>query len=434
MSFNLFYTGLAGMQANSASMGVIGNNLANLSTIGYKASRVTFLDIFTAGAGGFNGAGNPMQVGRGSEIGSIDPIFTQGSLQTTGLITDVSIQGQGLFILADPAGMRSYTRAGNFTFDKDGNLVSPGGQIAQGYTARDAQGNVLTSGSLQNIQIPTGMTAPPRVTSIMSNVTNLSADARVDDPATGADEAETFQTTVSIYDSLGARHDLTYAFRPVDTDADGHLDEWQYDVTAPGEDVAGGTAGTPFSLATGTVAFDANGQLTAPAANVTVNVPGWSNGAAAQAVTWQLFDSAGQGLLTGFSGPSATSSTSQNGYGVGTLRTLTIDQDGLISGVFTNGATLQLARFALAVFNNQNGLMRAGENNMLQTTTSGAPAIGAANTGGRGATVSSTLELSNVDVTEEFTSLIVAERGYQANSRIITTTDQILQEALSLKR
>lgn len=437
MSFSLFYSGLAGLQANSSRLGVIGNNLANLNTIGFKSSRVTFMDIFSgSGGASFNGAGNPMQVGRGVQMGAIDSFFGQGSLQSTGLITDVSIQGQGFFVLADRDGARSFSRAGNFSFDADGNLVTPGGRFVQGWTTRDAAGNIPSSGALTNIQIPNGQTAPPRATTSVSHVTNLNADARVDNPATaGVDEAETYQTTMTVYDSLGSRHNMTFNFTPVDTNADGHLDQWNYTVTVEGDEVVGGTAGTPLTVASGTIAFDANGQLTAPAGNVTVNIPGWNNGSAAQSVTWELFDDAGGSIVTGYSsGVTATASTTQDGYGVGTLRTLTIDQEGLISGVFTNGSTLQLARIGLAIFNNPNGLVREGQNAFLETRTSGPATIGGAGSGGRGVAIANSLELSNVDVTQEFTELIVSERGYQASSRIITTTDQILQEALQLKR
>ena len=436
MAFGSFYAGLAGLQANAGRLGVIGNNLANSNTIGFKGSRVTFQDVFsqTGGGASFNGAGNPQQVGLGVQTAGIDLLFGQGSLQTTDLVTDVAIQGNGFFVLADQAGGRGFTRAGNFNFDKDGNLVTSNGSFVQGFTTRDPLGNIVSSGAVGNIQIPVGLTAPPLATSTLQGALNLNADAAVDDPLTAVNEAETFATTITVYDSLGAAHNLTLNFTPVDTNADGVRDQWTYDVTAPGAEVAGGTAGTPFSIATGVITFDANGQLTAPAGNVTVTTPAWANGGAAQTIDWQLFDSAGAGVLTGFSGPSAVSSTNQNGYSAGRLRTLTIDNDGLIAGIFTNGVTLQLARFALATFNNPNGLLKNGGNTFLETNPSGQAIIGTANTGSRGQLTANALELSNVDITQEFTDLIISERGYQANSRIITTTDQVIQEALNLKR
>jgi flagellar hook protein FlgE len=437
MSFGAFYAGLSGLQANSGKLGAIGNNLANVNTVGFKSSRVTFQDIFAQpGTGaGVNGAGNPMQVGLGSQIASIDQIFNQGSLQTTGLVTDVAIQGNGFFTLQDRAGGQAFSRAGSFTFDKDGNLVTPNGQFVQGYMQMDSNGNIVSSGSPENIQIQSGLTAPPNATSFISAAINLNSDAQVDDPLTALDESEEFPSSITVYDSLGARHNLTLNFRPVDTDADGFLDEWTYEVTVPGDEVTGGVAGTPFVIDSGTITFNGDGTLNTPSGNVTLNVPGWNNGAGAQAIDWRLFDSAGSGIITGYAAnDSSTSTTNQDGYGVGQLRVLTVDQDGLISGVFTNGVTLQLARFALATFNNPNGLLKAGLNSYIETNSSGPATIGAANSGGRGITRANSLELSNVDITQEFTDLIISERGYQANSRIITTTDQVIQEALNLKR
>lgn len=436
MSFGSFYAGLSGLQANSGRLSVIGNNLANLNTVGFKTSRVTFEDIFAQpGSGaGVNGAGNPQQIGLGVQTGGIQQVFSQGSIQTTQLVTDVAIQGNGFFTLADETGGQRFSRAGNFTFDKDGLLVTPAGLYVQGYSTLNANGEVIPSGSVANIQIPAGLTAPPRSTSFFNSTINLSTDARVDDPVTSLDEAETFSTSLTVFDALGARHVVSLNFRPEDTTGDGFLNEWSYEATVPGAEVTGGTSGTPFVLNSGTISFDANGQLAGPTGNIVLNVPGWTNGAAVQPIEWRLFDEAGSGLITGFAGVSATSSTNQDGFAVGQLRTLTVDQDGLMSGIFTNGVSLQLARLALATFNNQNGMLTTGQNAFVATNSSGPPTIGAANSGGRGIVRSNSLELSNVDITQEFTDMIISERGYQANSRIITTTDTVIQEALNLKR
>jgi flagellar hook protein FlgE len=437
MSFGSFYAGLSGLQANSNRLNVIGNNLANLNTVGFKTSRVTFEDIFSQpGSGaGVNGAGNPQQVGLGVQLAGIQQVFSQGSMQTTSLVTDVAVQGNGFFVMEDSNGGARFTRAGAFTFDQNGFLVNAAGHFVQGYTAQDADGNVVGSGSIGNIQIPTGMTAPPRASTFFESVINLNADAMIDDPATaGVDEAETFSTSLTVFDSLGARHVLTLNIRPEDTDADGMIDQWDYEITGVGDEIAGGTAGTPYVLSSGALTFDAQGQLTAGTGNVTVSVPGWSNGAATQDIEWRLFDDTGDSLITGFAGTSSTSSSNQDGFSVGQLRTLIVDQDGVLSGVFTNGVTLQLARFALATFNNYNGLLKSGQNSFIETVASGQATIGAASSGGRGLVRANSLELSNVDITQEFTDLIVSERGYQANSRIITTTDSVIQEALNLKR
>jgi flagellar hook protein FlgE len=416
MSFGSFFAALSGLQANASRLSVIGNNLANVNTIGFKTSRVTFHDFFAGSA--FNGAGNPAQVGLGTNLASIDPIFAQGSLQTTDLLTDVAIQGRGFFVLADAGGGRSYTRAGNFSFDDNGNLVSSSGHFVQGYTQRDPNGQIIASGSLTDITIPTGLIAPPQATTTFNANINLNAQA-----------AAEFSTTVTIYDSLGSRHDVQLRFTPTATPG-----TWDYEISVPGAEVATGTPGTPFVLGTGTVTFDPAGLLTVPAADVVIAIPAWANGAAAQSVTWTLYDPSGAGLLTGFDSSSTVSASNQNGHGAGELRSLLIDQNGLVSGIFANGVNLELARVALATFNNENGLLRNGQNTLVETNASGSATIGGPNSGGRGATVSGSLELSNVDITQEFTDLIISQRGYQANSRVITTSDEVIQESLNLKR
>lgn len=433
MGFSSFYAGLSGLQAYATHLNVIGNNLANVNTIGFKTSRMTFQDLLYQTAIG--SGRNPAQIGLGVQTASVDSLFSQGSLQSTGVVTDLAIQGNGFFVLRDPQGARAFSRAGNFSLDKNGDLATSSGAMVQGYTSRDADGNIVTSGAIGNINVPPGLIAPPQQTTSFYAYTNLNASARVDDPATLASEAEGFSTTLSIFDSLGARHDLTLNFTPQDTNADGRLDQWGYQVTVPGEEVAGGVAGTPFVVASGTLTFDTGGKLVGPSGNVAIAAPAWANGAGAQAMEWRLFEATtGASILTGYDGSSATSNVNQDGYAAGTLRTLVINNDGQVDGVFTNGSTLHIARIALATFNNSNGLLKSGFNGYLEATASGSATIGAANSGGRGAIAASSLELSNVDITQELTDMITAERGYQANSRIITTTDQVIQEALNLKR
>jgi flagellar hook protein FlgE len=404
MSFGSFFAALSGLQANASRLSVIGNNLANVNTIGFKTSRVTFHDFFAGSA--FNGAGNPAQVGLGTNLASIDPIFSQGSLQTTDLLTDIAIQGRGFFVLSDVSGGRSYSRAGNFSFDQDGNLVASSGHFVQGYTQVDANGNIVASGSPTNITIPTGLVAPPAATTVLNANINLNAAA-----------VQPFSTTLTIYDSLGTRHDLSISFTPTATPG-----SWDYEVTLPGNEVSTGVPGTPFIVDAGTVTFDSSGALTVPATDVVLSIPAWSNGAAAQTASWRLYDPlSGAGLLTGYDSPSTVSASNQNGHG-------------LVSGIFSNGVNLQLAALALATFNNENGLLRNGQNTYVETNSSGTATVGGPNSGGRGATVSGSLELSNVDITQEFTDLIISQRGYQANSRIITTSDEVIQESLNLKR
>ncbi|MFQ5720040.1 MAG: flagellar hook-basal body complex protein [Acidobacteriota bacterium] len=426
MAFSSFFAGLSGLQAHASKLSVIGNNLSNVNTIGFKSSRSVFSDLFAqaSSGAGVNGAGNPMQVGLGVLTGSIDRLFSQGSLQTTSLVTDMAIQGNGFFVVQDPTNARAFTRAGNFTFDRNGNLVTSAGQFVQGFTTRNAAGNITSTGAVSNINVPAGQTAPPQATTFVRPVSNLAADAAVGD---------TFSTTVSVFDSLGAQHDVTATFTSLgDINAD-NIPDWDMQVTVPGADVIGGTPGTPFTLGSATLSFDSSGNLVSPA-NLSLATPAWANGAAAQTFTWELFDPSGAAAMTRFDGPSATSSISQDGASVGQLRALTVDSDGLMTGIFSNGRTLELAKLALATFNNPNGLLGQGANSFVETNASGPATVGGARSGGRGTITSNAVELSNADITQEFTDLIITQRGYQANSRIITTTDQVIQEALNLKR
>jgi flagellar hook protein FlgE len=438
MSFNSFYTGLTGLKAHSSALNVIGANLANLNTVGYKGSRAGFGEIFAqAGSAGVSGAGNPLQIGLGVSLTAVQQQFHQGALQPTEVVTDLALQGNGFFVLRNAQNSTAYySRAGNFSFNNDGYLVDPNGHRLQAYTEINDSGQVMSSGNLNDVYIPMGLTAQPQATGYFRLDMNLNAEARVDDPATAAiNEAEIFSTGVTVYDSLGVEHDLTIVCTPVDTDADGRLDQWDWEARLPAADVAGATTPPDYHVVdTGTMTFDGSGQMTAPVGNITLSIPGWTNGAQAQDVEWQLFDNEGDPAIKSFGAPSALDNFSQDGFGTGRLQALSINDFGLISGVFTNGQTLEIAQIAVANFNNAGGLLKAGNNLFMASLGSGPAAVGEANTGGRGSISARSLELSNVDITEQFTDLIVAERGYQSNSRVITTTDQIMQEALQIKR
>lgn len=408
-----FYASLSGLSANAGTLSVIGNNLANLNTIGFKGSAGTFQDLFNSSLGGLGtqGNGNPIQIGLGTRLGGISQNFGQGSFQSTSNVTDMAVSGQGFFTLTTKTGARAYTRAGNFTVDKQGMLVDPNGANVMGW---NRIGNTLsTNGTVVPIQINLGTTSPPAPTTTVSSTTNLNADAIA---------GTIYTTPLQVYDSLGAAHSLLFTYTKTAVTG-----QWGLNVTTDG--------GATVSGYPATVQFDAAGLLTAPAANPTLTIAGWTNGATSPATTWQIYTGAPPvSSLTGFASASATSNTTQDGYGAGTIRSLVVDQDGIIIGNFTNGQTIPLAEVALATFANMNGLSKQGDNNWQETLASGAGNIGAANQGGRGTILGANLELSNVDVAEEFTKLIVAQRGYQANGRVVTTSDELLQETLNLKR
>lgn len=413
-----FSASLSGLNANQQKLNVIGNNLANINTVAFKSSAVHFMDLVSQTAGG--ASANPMQVGLGVTTGAISPNFTQGSLENTGVATHVAIQGRGFFVVGSGASDRSFTRAGDFSFDNNGRLVSAEGLPVQGYTQIDPlTGQILTTGQPSDIIVPPGVLRAPGATTQFGTVTNLNASAAV-----GA----TFTASVQVYDALGAVHTATVTYTNTGPGA------WGYDVSVPGAEVTGGTPGTPFSIGTGTLAFGPTGALTAPAADVVITSPTWANGAAPTNITWDLIDASGTPSLTGYAAASATSSITQNGFAAGTVNPITIDPSGRIQATIGTGRTIVIAQLALASFNNPQGLVKLGSNRFGESEASGIPNIGEAATGGRGSVSGSALEQSNVDIAQEFTQMILAQRGYQANSRSITVADELLVETLNLKR
>jgi flagellar hook protein FlgE len=422
MAVGSFSAGLSGLNANATALSVIGNNLANINTVGFKSSTVTFADLVSQNAGG--SSSNPMQVGLGVVTGSISPVFSQGAIENTREATNVAIQGNGLFVVRGNGG-QAYTRAGNFSFNSEGKLVTPDGFFVQGYSATDPlTGSIVTTGAPTDIVVPPGVLRAPEATTQIQTASNL-------DPNAAA--ASTFTTSVQIYDALGAPHVATITYTK-----QAAAGTWNYAVTVPGAEITGGVAGTPFQVGTGSVVFNASGALTtvngAAPADVTINTPTWRNGAAASTWVWDLVDANNVASLTGFASPSATSSKSQNGSAPGMIDNVSITADGTILATFGAGQTVPIGQLALAQFNNPKGLMKMGSNRYGETQAAGIPNIGVAGTGGRGTLIGSALEQSNTDIATEFTQMILAQRGYQANSKTITVSDEILVETLQLKR
>ncbi len=425
--FSAFYSGLSGLSANANSLNVIGNNLSNLNTVGYKGGSTTFRDLFSSALGGIStqGNGNPIQFGLGTQINSVAQDFSQSSFQSTGNALDMAIQGQGFFVLRPVAGGQTFSRAGNFTRNNNGFLVSPNGANVMGWNRDPTTGLVNTNTAIAPIQITTGTTVAAFATQNIRLGVNLNS-------AAVAGATSTIQTPVQVYDSQGNLQTLAITYTKTGAN------NWTYAVTDPsGVATIGGAA-------SGTLTFSATGQLASingvaiNPANPTATNPAlsinWNNGTAVSAISFNMANADGSINFTQFNAPSATNSTFQDGFGAGTLRDLTVDQNGLISGSFSNGQVFPLAQVAMAIFNNNNGLVQQGNNQWSESLASGSSTIGTANTGGRGGVLGANLELSNVDVAGEFTKLILSQRGYQANGRIVTTTDELLQETLNLKR
>lgn len=447
-----FYTGLSGLQSNATALNVVGNNLANINTSGFKRSQANFAQIMSNTIRGISGAGNPIQVGLGVKTSEVVAKFEQGSIQTTGIKTHLAIQGEGFFMLS-VNGTNAFTRSGAFGFNEEGVLVSSSGGVVQGFLGTTPEGTLDTSGGVQDVRIDLGQASPPRATSVARFISNLSAEA-----PTGSN----YTTTVEVFDSKGVSHQLSLTFTKSANNG-----EWTYSFELNGDDGASGgvslgiNGGSGAALAgtppTGTVVFDSSGNLASvdgelvnptdgsqPAVvNPTLTFTNMPGGAADLSIDWSLvnfteeWDGVSQthsSFVTNYGNKNSTGTLFQNGYGSGVLQDVDFDQDGTMIGFFDNGLTLELARVAVATFNNRNGLKQVDAGFYLPTAASGPFSVDGEGTGGRGSIISSSLESSNVDIAEEFTSLIVHQRGYQSNSRTITTVDQLLQEALNLKR
>jgi flagellar hook protein FlgE len=383
--------------------------------MGYKSKVVLFSDLFYQNLG-TAGTGDPIQLGAGVEVGATPSLFTQGSVSSTGVATDVAIQGSGFFVVQEPSGVISYTRAGDFT-ELNNYLVTISGQQVLGYPA--VNGVVNTGTALAPLQLGAGTISPPTATTNVQLTTNLNAESTPTDIP--------FSTPITVYDSLGAKHVVTFTFTNTGPGT------WNYAVTVPASDLSATGA---VQNGTGTLTFDSNGRLTAPAAgnDPVITLHGLADGATDVAFTWQMHDSNGTGLLTQVAADSSTSSQNQNGVGSGSLQKFTINSDGIITGSFSNGKTQALGQLALAIFANNDGLELQGNTDFAPTLASGQAVVGIPGAGGRGTLSGSALELSNVDIATEFANLIVAQRGFEANAKAVTTFDQITQDTIALKQ
>lgn len=367
-----FSISLSGLLANDEELNVISNNLANMNTVGYKGESAQFQDLFYQELGK-SGTGDPIQVGVGTGIGSTATEFSQGTIESTGVSTDLAIQGDG-FLQVQNGDLISYTRNGNLSMNSQGYLVTSDGSEVMGYQA--VNGTVTAGGALGPMQINSGQVSPPKVTSEMTTAMNLDAGANVGD---------TYSSSLAVYDSLGTSHVLTFNF------AKSAPNSWTYQITIPAADV--GQTGSPLVLKSGALTFDGNGNLTSPSADVTgITATGFTDGASDLSLTWNLFGAGGASEVTQVAGPSSTTSNQQDGYAAGSLTGFTIGVNGTISGAFSNGQQMNLGQIALAVFPNSQGLLRTGSNNFMASLASGLPTLGAPGTGGRGTIADGALE------------------------------------------
>ncbi len=417
--FTAFSTALSALSADETAIDVVGNNLANLNTTGYKASSVAFQDLVTQSIGA--GLGDT-QVGFGVATPLTQRQFTQGAVQSTGGVLDAAIQGDGFFITENSQGAQQFTRAGNFQTNTNGDLMTASGEYVQGWT-ENANGVVDTNQPIGNIVVPVGELTAPIATS------TFSLDANLDAAAVSGQPGDTFSQPMNVIDSLGNSHQLTITFTE-DTTAN----QWDYSITVPGADVG---ATDPQQLASGMLTFDSSGNLTDPPASsggIPVTLSGLADQASDMNMTWNLYNASGAPRITQYSQASSSTASAQDGVAPASLTTVGISDGGQILASYSNGTQRVVGQVAIASIRNPQSLIASGNNNFQASEQTALPAIGLPNTGGRGDVVGGSLEASTVDIAKEFTNLIIYQRAYEVNAKVVTTVDQISQDTVALKQ
>ncbi len=413
---SLFSTPLSGLNASSSQLQAISNNLANLNTNGYKAQNAVFSDVFYQNLGS-SGNADPIQEGFGVRVEGMSRDLTNGPISGTGISSNMALDGSGYFITSNSEGALSYTRAGDFTTNINGQLTSLNGNTVMGFPA--VGGVVKTNASLQPISVGKGTTTIATPTSTFSFTSNLNASSVAGDSYS--------PPPIKIYDSLGQDHLLSVTYSKTGTNA------WSYNVSVPSSDIQGGT-GTATSVGSGTFTFNNDGSLATPTGEITnISIGPFSDGAATMQPAWKLADATTGGTLTQTASPNSTSAQVQDGYAAGTLDAFSVLQDGTVEASFTNGQQRAIGQVAVASFANPEGLSLSGNNVYAPTSASGQAVIGVAGTGGLGTITGSSVEQSNVDVATELSDLIVAQRSYEANAKAITAFDQVEQATLQMK-
>ena len=421
-SFNI---GISGLNAAGQGMGVIGDNIANAGTTGFKSSRAEFQDVLAKSLKGIDGGD---QFGAGVHLAHIKPMMNQGDVTRTDSITDLAISGDGFFKVEAPFGS-GYTRDGSMHFNKEGELVNSDGYKVTGFIADE-------SGKITNKQEPIKLgstTIPAQGTKEVK--VNMNIDSRADILEFNLEKPEktaNFTHTMTVYDNIGTARLVTLAYNKVGNN------QWKYRALVDGKDAEGGVEGKMYEQASGTLNFNDKGVLQEEISDN--NAFNFNKGAAQGQVIAFDFGKAlsegGTGLdaSTQYGSDSNINRHTQDGHSAGTLASLSFNDDGVLSAVYDNGVSRDISQMAIAKFENNEGLFKVGKNLYKESKDSGQAAIGKPGESGRGDVLAKSLELSNVDIANEFVGLMTSQRNFQANSRTLTTADQMLQEVLNIKR
>jgi len=409
------FAGISGLNANAMAMTVIGDNIANVNTTAFKSNRSSFANMLSQS---LTSAGSG-DIGRGVEFWGTSASWSQGNIENTASPTDMAVNGKGFFILQDDTGLSYYSRAGEFSFDRNGDLVNPDGLYVQGYEVTAvAPDGTMALGNISNINIPGESTTPPSATTEFRVDVNLDA---------GAAATDTYATTLNVFDSLGNAIPLTITFTKQTT-----ANTWLAGVSVPSTVAAAATIDVP------TLTFNSSGSLDPGGSDRTITINPLLSGAAPLSLNWDIFDasaaSASHGDMTQYASASTTTFQTQNGNTSGVLRGVDVDEEGVVTGIYSNGQLVPLFQVALADFANYGGLQKLGQNLYQESRASGQALTGTPQDGALGAISPQTIEMSNVDLAQEFVKMIITQRAFQANARVITTSDEILSELINLKR
>ncbi len=421
-----FYIPLSGLEADSTALNTIANDLSNMNSTAFKTQTTNFSDLFYQQIGS-TGSGDPIQVGAGVQVSSNETSFTQGTINATGNSTDVALNGNGFFVVNTGGGVVEYTRAGDFSLASNGNLVTSNGFNVMGYPAQN--GVVNTNAPLTTINIPVGEVQQPAATTSFNMTANLDAASA---------NNTSFPAQITVYDSLGVNHVATVNYTETGTNT------WSYNVSLPAGDFSSGVS-VPQ---TGTLSFNANGDLTTvtptggaaqtvgsgvgQTSSIPLSFTGLADGASDLKMGWNLLGTSGSPNISQVDTASAVSATSQNGYASGQYQSFTVGSDGTVTATYSNGKTQNVGQLALANVANQQGLLLLGNGDYSTTATSGTASIGTSGAAGLGTVTDGALEESNVNISAEFSDLIIAQRAFEASSKAVTTFDTITQETINM--